>query len=322
VKPFEMLTKLYGTPSRKEYDPTWLVAISFVIFFGFCIGDVGYGLVIIVAFLLMRRFLPLGDNTKNLLLVMVYGGFFAILFGVLTGSWFGYDPAKLPNFISSMQVFDSLANPIPVMVLCMVIGLVHMLAGTLVEMRDNLRIGNIADVFIGQGLVLLLIPGTAIAAALYALGVLPKSAIYIVAGSAIAAMIILGGYKNKSIPGKMFGGIYETYNTVVGWLGDTVSYLRLFALGLATFAIGWVVNTLAGMARGIAPVIGLVFMVLILLVGHTFNVTINLLGAFVHPLRLEYVEFFGKFFDGGGRGFKPLKVESKTVLIKDEAVGD
>ena len=105
---------------------------------------------------------------------------------------------------------------------------------------------------------------------------------------------------------------------MVGWIGDTISYLRLYALGLATFVIGWVVNTLAGMVGGMAPVIGILAMIVLILVGHTFNVTINLLGAFVHPLRLEFVEFFGKFYEDGGREFAPLRYESKIVLMENE----
>ncbi len=317
-KPFEMLTMLYGVPNNREYDPTWLIAISFVVFFGFCIGDVGYGALIIAAFLLMRKYLPVGDKTKNLMLVLVYGGAMAMVFGVLTGSWFGYDPEKLPRFMQSLQVFDPLKDPVPVMVTCMVIGVIHMLSGTIVELSDNVRQGRIASALIDQGLVLLLFVGTAITALLAALKVVPGSAVLICALAALGGMIVLGGHANRSVPGKVFGGLYETYNTVVGWMGDTVSYLRLFALGLATFAVAWVINTLGGMVRGIAPVIGLVLMLLILLVGHTFNLAVNLLSAFVHPLRLEYVEFFGKFYEDGGRGFKPLSVQSKTVMIEEE----
>lgn len=316
-KPFELLTSLYGMPNNREYDPTWLIAISFVIFFGFCIGDVGYGLVIIVGFLLMRKFLPLGKNTRDLLLVLVYGGAFAMVVGVLTGSWFGYDPEKLPQFMQAMAVFDPLKDPIPIMGVCMGLGLVHMLAGTGVEFRDSWRAGNKAGALIDQGLVLFLFIGSIAAAVLVIVGVFPTNAVFLVAGVALLGMIIFMGHKSKSVPGKMFGGLYETYNTLVGWLGDTVSYLRLFALGLATFAVGWVINILAGMVLGMAPVIGILFMIVVLLVGHTFNVAVNLLGAFVHPLRLEYVEFFSKFYEDGGNRFDPLRVESNIVMIEE-----
>jgi V/A-type H+/Na+-transporting ATPase subunit I len=318
MKQFELLTWLYGLPNRKEYDPTWMVGISFVVFFGFCIGDVGYGLVIIIAFLLMRKYLPLGDRTRKLMLVMVYGGAFAMLFGVLTGSWFGYDPEQLPAFMQSMAVFDPLNEPIPIMGVCMGLGIIHMLAGTAIEFRDNWSARRVADALIDQGLVLFLFIGSIAAAVLVMAGVVPTSSIYVVAIIALGGMVIFMGHKSKSIAGKAFGGLYETYNMLVGWLGDTVSYVRLFALGLATFAVAWVINILAGMVKGIAPVIGILFMIVIILVGHTFNLAVNLLSAVVHPLRLEYVEFFSKFYEDGGDEFKPLAVDSKTIIITDK----
>jgi len=139
----------------------------------------------------------------------------------------------------------------------------------------------------------------------------------VVLASAIG-MVLLLGRSARSIPGKLVNGVYETYGTLVGFISDTISYIRLFALGLATFMIGYVINTMAGMVIGIAPVIGILLMLVILLVGHTFNVAINLLGAFVHPLRLEFVEFFGKFYEGGGKQFAPLRVDSQIVIIRDE----
>ncbi|MBU4175572.1 MAG: V-type ATP synthase subunit I [Actinobacteria bacterium] len=318
IKPFEFLTRLYGVPNNREYDPTWLIAISFMVFFGFCIGDVGYGLVILIAFLLMRKYMPLGENTKNLLLVMCYGAACAMVAGVITGSYFGIETDTLPQFLQSLVLFKPLEDPLPLMGVCMGLGLIHMLAGTVVEFHDNWKAGSVADALIDQGLVLFLFIGTITAAVLVIAGVVPVMVIVAVAGTALLGMIVLLGHGAKSTPGKVFGGLYETYNTLVGWLGDTVSYVRLFALGLATFVIGSVINTMSGMVRGMAPVIGILIMLLVLVVGHTFNVVINLLGAFVHPLRLEYVEFFSKFYEDGGRDFKPLQIESKTVIIEDK----
>lgn len=318
IRPFEFLTRLYGVPNNREYDPTWLIAISFMVFFGFCIGDVGYGLVILIAFLLMRKYMPLGENTKNLLLVMCYGAACAMVVGVITGSYFGIETDTLPQFLQSLILFKPLEDPLPLMGVCMGLGLIHMLSGTVVEFHDNWKAGNVADALIDQGLILFFFVGTIGAAVLVIAGVAPVTVIYLVAGVALLGMIVLLGHGAKSVPGKVFGGLYETYNTLVGWMGDTVSYVRLFALGLATFVIGSVINTMSGMVRGMAPVIGILIMLLVLLVGHTFNVVINLLGAFVHPLRLEYVEFFGKFYEDGGRDFKPLQIESKTVIIEDK----
>ncbi|MBN1289973.1 MAG: V-type ATP synthase subunit I [Actinobacteria bacterium] len=317
MRPFEVLTRLYGLPNNLEYDPTWLIAVSFTVFFGFCIGDVGYGISLVIFFLVVRKVMPLSKNVKDLFIVLAAGSGFAVIMGVLTGSYFGIDPESLPNLLKSAAVFDPLKEPIPLMLVCMAIGVIHMLGGVGVEFRDNWKQGNRATAIIDQGLVIYFFIGTTSAVVLYAAGAVPRSVVYVVPASAVAGMIMLLGHGSKSVPGKVFGGLYETYNTLVGWLGDTVSYLRLFALGLATFSVGWVFNIVGGMVKGIGFGIGIILMLVILLVGHTFNVAINLLGAFVHPLRLEFVEFFGKFYDDGGQPFKPLGIESKQVVIKE-----
>ncbi|GEM_PF-1364058 len=317
VKPFETLTKLYGLPHSAEFDPTVIIAVSFTIFFGFCIGDVGYGACLIIAFYLLKRLLPIGKNVRNLFTVMSLGSAFAMVMGVLTGSWFGIETAKLPLFLKKLAVFDPLTEPLPVMGLCMGLGILHMLAGTIVEFRDNWRTGEKKSALIDQGLVLLMFVAFAIAAVLVVTKKVNTKGALLFPGVVILGMLVFFGRDSKSIAGKVINGIYETYNTVVGWLGDTVSYVRLYALGLATFVIGWVINTLSGMIMGILPVVGFIIMLAVMLAGHTLNVLINLLGAFVHPLRLHFVEFFGKFYEDGGREFRPLGIESKIIYIKE-----
>ena len=213
---------------------------------------------------------------------------------------------------------DGLSKTTLAMGITIGIGLVHMLIGVGIEFRDTWKSGSRTDALIDQGLIFLLFVGGGIAAALAAVKLVPVSVPLLVAGAAILGMLLLLGRSAQSIGGKVVNGIYETYGTVVGFVSDAISYVRLFALGLATFIIAMVINTMAGLVRGIAPVIGILAMLIVLVVGHTFNIAINLLGAFVHPLRLEFVEFFGKFYDDGGREFKPLGVESKIVMIEEK----
>lgn len=317
LEPFEFLVKLYGIPNRKETDPTWLVALSFTLFFGFCIGDVGYAFLLFVVFQLIKKLLPVGKNTSDLLTALSYGCGFAAVMGVLTGSWFGIDIEKLPAIFKAPAIFDSLENPIPLMMVCIIIGLIHMLIGVAVEFRDNWREGARSDALIDQGLVLFSFGGGLLSAGLAFVQLIPMWVVFVVVGLGLVGMLLLLGHHSKSLGGKIFGGLYETYNVLGGWLGDTVSYLRLFALGLATFAVGWVINIMAQMISGVAPVIGVLLMLIVLVIGHCFNAAINLLGAVVHPLRLEYVEFFGKFYEDGGRKFTPLGVDSKIVMISD-----
>ncbi|MDD5448044.1 MAG: V-type ATP synthase subunit I [Actinomycetota bacterium] len=317
LKPFEFLVKLYGFPNNRETDPTWLVAFSFILFFGFCIGDIGYAFLLFAVFQLIKKYLPVGKNTSDLLTVLSYGCGFAAVMGVLTGSWFGVDTEKLPAILKTPIIFDSLNDPIPLMLVCIVIGLIHMLIGTAVEFRDSWREGAYSDALIDQGLVLFFFGGGILAAGLAFAHLIPMWVVFLVAGLGLGGMLVLLGHHSKSLVGKIFGGLYETYNVLGGWLGDTVSYLRLFALGLATFAVGWVINIMAEMVSGAAPVIGVLLMLIVIIIGHCFNAAINLLGAVVHPLRLEYVEFFGKFYEDGGRKFTPLGVDSKVVMISD-----
>ncbi|MHB8893669.1 MAG: V-type ATP synthase subunit I [Candidatus Geothermincolia bacterium] len=317
LKPFEILVNLFGPPNRGESDPTLIVAISFMIFFGFCIGDVGYGICLAIAFPLMKRFLPLGVKAKQFLTAMTYGAVWAAIIGIFTGSWFGIETQKLPGFMRSVAVLEGLSKTVLAMAVVMLIGVIHMLIGVGIEFRDNWKDGNKSDALIDQGLVFLLFVGGGVTGALAALKVIPMTVPEVVVLAAVVGMIALLGRSAKSIAGKAVNGLYETYGVVVGFISDTISYVRLFALGLATFMIAYVINTMSGMVLGIAPVIGILLMLIILVVGHTFNIAINLLGAFVHPLRLEFVEFFGKFYEDGGRAFAPIGVDSKIVLIEE-----
>lgn len=313
IRPFEMITRLYGLPNNREYDPTILIAVSFSIFFGFCIGDFGYGLLLMGAFTLIRKKLPLGKTTNDLMIVMTYGAACALLIGAITGSYFGIESEHLPGFLQSIAIFNTLEEPIPFLGVCMAVGLLHMAAGTVVELLDSWRAGDRVSAIIDQGVVLLFVTSLPLAVVMFAVDLSAVGMVLLFAP--IAAMVLLFGRSSKKLLGKLGVGLYETYNTVVGWMGDTISYLRLYALGLATFVIGMVVNILAGLIWGSIPVLGILFTLAIILVGHLFNVVINLLGAFVHPLRLEYVEFFGKFYEDGGKAFRPLGLESKTVTI-------
>ena len=318
VRPFEVLTKLFGSPNRSEYDPTLVVAVSFMIFFGFCIGDVGYGLILIPAFLLLRKYLPLGPKARDLLTVLAYGSAWAIIIGILSAGYFGIESRQLPGFLRNIAFLNGLNKTTLVMGITIGIGLIHMLVGVGIEFHDNWKAGNKADALIDQGLVFFLfVGGIGIAGGLAFAKVVPASVPMIVIAVAVAGMLALLGRGARSIAGKAVNGLYETYGTVVGFVSDAISYVRLFALGLSTVMIALVINKMAGLVGGVAPVIGILLMVIVLVVGHTFNVAINLLGAFVHPLRLEFVEFFGKFYEDGGREFKPFAVESKVVMIKD-----
>ncbi len=319
LKPPEGLVRLFGLPQYAESDPTWIMAPFFIFFFGLCMGDVGYGVIIALAFWLMQKKLDVSENVRDFLRLFMYCGFATIIGGIITKSYFGIfatDPERFPRFLQFKFTFDTLFNPVPFMGFCCALGLLHISLGVGIEMYDNVRSSGWWKGFCEQGTTLIVWLGIPVLVA----GVIShnsnvsKVGVYILAAGA-AGVVFLSNISAKTLLGKFFGGLYNLYGLLGGTVGDVASYLRLYALGLATVAIGDVVNKMGTMFMGI-PVLGIIALFLILVVGHAFNLVINLLGAFVHPLRLQYVEFFGKFYDGGGEVFKPLAVSARKTVIE------
>lgn len=315
VKPAENLIHLFGIPSHEETDPTPFVSPFFILFFGMCIGDVGYGLVLALGFWLAMKKLDLSDQTKSFLRLFMYCGIAAIAVGVLIRGYFGIDGDSLPAFLKFPGTMDILKNPIPIMLICSALGLIHISVGVAIEMYDNMRRNSLWLGFCEQGTTLLLWLGLAVLAAGAGMKVptVQTLGLYVLAAGA-AGVVFLSNVSSKSVAGKFFGGLFNLYGLFSGTIGDVASYLRLYALGMATLAIGSVVNLMAGMVLGV-PVLGVVLLLIVLLGGHAFNIAINFLSAFVHPLRLQYVEFFGKFYDDGGEPFAPLALETRKIVI-------
>ncbi|MEJ5186577.1 MAG: V-type ATP synthase subunit I [Candidatus Geothermincolales bacterium] len=319
LHPVESLVRLFGLPNYQETDPTWVMAPFFVFFFGMCMADVGYGVVLTLAFWFLLKKLDVSENVRRFLRLFMYGGMATILGGVLTRSYFGIfatEPERFPRFLQFKGTFDPLFNPLPYMGFCCALGLLHISLGTAIEMYDNARWNSPWRAFCEQGTTLVLWLGLAVTAVGGALKSDPalKAGLYIMAAGA-AGIVFLSNVGAKSWLGKFFGGLYNLYNAFGGTIGDVASYLRLFALGLATMAIGDVINRMGSLFLGI-PGLGIIFLFLILLGGHLFNVVINLLGAFVHPLRLQYVEFFGKFYEDGGAPFTPFGLTTRKTVIE------
>ncbi len=319
LKPPEGLVRLFGLPQYVESDPTWIMAPFFIFFFGLCMGDVGYGVIIALAFWLMEKKLDVSDNVRDFLRLFMYCGFATIIGGILTKSYFGIfatDPERFPRFLQFKFTFDTLFNPVPFMGFCCALGLLHISLGVGIEMYDNIRSSGWWKGFCEQGTTLIVWLGipVLVAGAVSHNSIVLKVGLYILAAGA-AGVVFLSNISAKTVLGKFFGGLYNLYGLLGGTVGDVASYLRLYALGLATVAIGDVVNKMGTMFLGI-PVLGVIALFLVLVVGHAFNLVINLLGAFVHPLRLQYVEFFGKFYEGGGEVFKPLAIDARRTVIE------
>ncbi len=315
AKPFEIITKLYSYPNHKEPDPTPFVAWFFFVFFGMCLTDAGYGIVMALLFWWAIKRFKVGDQAKLFFKLLMLGGISTIFAGALTGSWFGNSIDILPQgfeFLKTIKNFimitDPMKNPIPMLGFSLLLGLIQIFTGLFIEFFSNIKAGKAKDAWMDQGSwifflasILLLIAG------------LPFGKYLVMFGALI--IVLTQGRHNKNIIAKIGGGILSLYD-VVGYLGDTLSYSRLFALGLTTAAIAMIVNTIMTLVSG-APVIGFIIGAVIFVGGHIFNLLINALGAFIHSARLQYVEFFTKFYEGGGIPFMPFKIKTQYVKIKN-----
>jgi V/A-type H+-transporting ATPase subunit I len=317
IKPAENLINLFGLPNPAETDPTPFVAPFFILFFGMCIADVGYGAILFLVTWWAQRKLDLSEAARSFFRLIMYCGVAAMVVGVLTRGWFGIENESLPAFLKFPGTLDVLMNPVPMMLICAALGLLHISLGVGIEMYDNIKHNSVWAGFCEQGTTLLVWLGLAVLALGAGIKVnAVKTAGMITMAAGAAGVVFLSNISSKSLLGKFFGGLYNLYGLFGGTIGDVASYLRLYALGMATVAIGSVVNRMAGMVLGI-PVLGVIALVVILAGGHLFNLLINLLGAFVHPLRLQYVEFFGKFYEDGGEPFQPFALRTSKVVIDD-----
>ena len=328
TKPFSLLTLLYSVQAYDEIDPTPYVMPFFTIFYGFCMSDAAYGVTLTLLSYLGYRYLK-GEAVKKFFKLFMYCGVSTFVFGILMGGWLGLSVAQAPGFLQSAdgkkfigQIFDPMKDPLVLINIALVLGFIQSFIGLVLAFAKDLKNKNyimawglrlpwlvfapsfmlIAVGFINKGLTVsypFLMKGN-----LYAFGL---------SGIVVA---IFGGWHIKSIPERIIFSILEVYG-VVGFLSDVLSYLRLFALGLATGAIGAAINEVVKLFADI-PVVGFAVMGVAFAVAHLANLVINCLGAFVHSLRLQFVEFFRRFFTGGGEEFRAFGKRYRYIEIIKE----
>ncbi len=309
VSMFEMLTDMYGRPKYDEFDPTVFISIFFMLFFAFCMGDMGYGLVLIGASLALKKMLgkiaPLGITLG--IATTVVGFLFHTFFSVdmLTWSW-------LPEGVKKCMLPSQIAGFDGTMVLALLVGIVHICLAMIVKTYQSTKVKGFANSLSTWGWTLLIVGGV-IVGGLALMGVMDKAVTqWVIIGigvlSALGIFFLNDLHRNPLLN---FGsGLWETYNTATGLLGDVLSYLRLYALGLAGAKLGEAFNAIGVQALGDGGA-GWIPFVLIVVVGHTLNVAMCVLGAFVHPLRLNFLEFFkNSGYEGSGREYHPLKTEN------------
>lgn len=322
--PVEGITKMYALPGKNDVDPTPVMSFFYYLFFGMMLSDAGYGLVMLIGTTIALKKFKLETSMRKTLTMFRNCGISTIIWGALFGSWFG-DIVQVVareffhKDIGSIALwFQPLDDPIKLLLYSFALGILHLFLGVAVSFKMSWDAGKKLDAVLDTVPVYLTVLGVAPLAASILTSV-PQPLKTVGTYMMIAGVILLvltSGRSSKSIFGKLFGGLYALYNTATGYLSDILSYSRLLALGLATGSIASVINLIGTMPKNIG--VKAVLLVVVFIVGHTANLAINLLGAYVHTDRLQFVELFSKFYTGGGREFAPLTVNTQYIKFKEE----
>ncbi len=326
--PVEGITKMYAMPSKTDVDPTPVMSFFYYLFFGMMLSDAGYGVVMVIGTMIALKKFKLENSMRKTLIMFRNCGISTIFWGALFGSWFG-DIVQIVGReffgkeIGSIALwFQPLDDPIKLLLYSFGLGILHLFLGVGVSFKMAWDDGRKLDAFLDTVPIYLTILGVAPLAAsiLTEVPQILKTVGMYVMIAGVVLLVLTAGRSSKSIFGKLFGGLYALYNTATGWLSDILSYSRLLALGLATGSIAGVINLIGTMPENKA--VKLVLLIVVFIVGHTANLAINLLGAYVHTDRLQFVELFSKFYTGGGREFTPFAVNTKYIKFKEENINE
>ena len=307
---FENLTGMYAYPRYNEIDPTPLFTPFYILFFGMMGADVGYGLVLLLATMFVLKVVNLSSQMRKSIKFFFYLSFSVIFWGLLYGSYFG---ATIPGM---WRLVDPASQYNDLLIGSIVFGVVHIFVGLAIKaymlIRDGKSLEAVYDVLFWYmaligGMLFLIFKLMNLSAV-----VANVSMWVMIAG--MAGIVLTGGREAKGVGAKLGGGLYSLYG-ISSYVGDFVSYSRLMALGLSGGFIASAINMIAGMISG--SWVGMIFIPVILIAGHLFNMFLSFLGAYVHNSRLMYVEYFGKFYEGGGKPFKDFRTENKYINLDD-----
>jgi len=329
VKPFEVITRLHSMPLAIDVDPTIFLAPFFTLFFAICLGDAGYGLVTIIALALILKKIQ-GD--KRFFLLFLFCAIGAVIFGAITGSWFGdlidrlltqptpQPPPAIVVYKNKLMLFDPFAQIKFFLILCLALGYIHLLFAVFISFIHNLRLRDYITAFCDKFSWFVMLNSIVIFG-LSKTGFLIPSAVgkfFGILAFVPAVSILLFSCREGGIANRLGMGFFNLFSTIF-YVGDVLSYLRLMGLSMVGAGMAMAINIIAKIVLDIhIPYgIGIVLAIIILVAGHLFNLFLSLLGAFVHTLRLQYVEFFPKFFNGGGRAFQPLSNNYKYIVLKE-----
>jgi len=305
VRPFEAVTDMYAVPSPKGFDPNRIMAFFYFVIFGMMMGDFAYGVLLTLgAFVVLKLKKPIG-MFRRITTVVMYCGISTALWGLFFGTIFSIE--GVPYVLSPLK---DATGALATLGLCLGIGVLHIMTGLGIAAYMDIKRGHVfAAIFDRVSWMLVIIGGIMLVVG----GTIGTVGTYM----ALAGLLILlltQGRSKKGIVRKAMGGLSSIYG-ITSYVSDILSYCRIFGMGLATTVIAMVFNTIAGLLMGGA--VGYVFGIVILTVGHVFNIAINALGAFVHTARLQYIEFFNKFYEGDGHAFMPLGIRTKHHRLED-----
>ncbi len=312
IEPFEMLTEMFGVPKYNEFDPTPIMAFTYSFFFGFMLTDFMYGLIIgIVAALLIKGHKHLRDGTWRFANILLFSSFFTMSLGIMFGSYFG-NALDLAGF-HVPRLLDTMREALTVLEIALAIGLVHMFIGYTLGFIVKLKNGEVKDAILDQLSWMLII----IAVVLFVISSRYPELMILSKGifGAGFVLFVLSELKNGGLAALL------VISDFFGFVGNWLSYARLMALALATSGIAMVVNILVQMIWGVkigSVPIGIAIGIVLFIGGQFFSTAINALGAFVHALRLHYVEFFGTFYSGEGRRFEPFRAKREVSKLELE----
>ena len=314
TRALNMVTEMYSLPAYNNVDPNPLMAPFFILFYGIMLADMGYGVLMILAAVIVLAKAKPRKGMRNFFELMLWCGISTTIWGAITGGLFSDAPLQIAQILNPdttwqglPALFTPLNDTIMILIGAMCLGFVQIITGMIINVVIKLKRGEVFSAVFEEGTWFVLFIGIACLA--LGFGNIGGVPVVIVIG---AVMLFIGSAKGKKGFGIITGFIGAIYNGVTGYFGDILSYSRLMALMLAGSVIAQVFNTIGAIAGNI-----FVFL-LISIVGNALNFALNLLGCFVHDLRLQCLEYFGKFYEDGGKPFKPLAIKTKYVTVTND----
>lgn len=334
AEPVEGVIESYSLPGQGEIDPSMIVATFYYVLFGLMLSDAAYGLIMIAGTAYcLTKFKNMETGMKKFMKMFMFCGISTAFWGFMFGSFFG-DAVNViaTTFFNRPDIrlgpiwFEPVSLPMKMLVFAFLLGIIHLFTGLGVKFYCCVKNGRLIDgiydavfwyMLVGGGIIYLLTMSmfTDMLGLSFTLPAAAGTVASVLAVIGLIGIVLTSGRESKAWFKRILKGLYGAYG-VTSYLSDILSYSRLLALGLATSVISTVFNKMGSMVGNSIP--GVIIFILVFLIGHSLNLAINALGAYVHTNRLQFVEFFGKFYEGGGRKFEPFAIHTKYYKVKED----